>query len=245
MSELLHNVRFHGETSEYRDARNELLKKELELRQQMEKIAALRRSLPLGGKIKEDYVFEETTVGSSGKETIRQTKLSELFENNKNSLLIYSFMYGPEMSDPCPSCSSFIDSMNGSASHLLQRINLVIVAKSPISRITQWAKNRQWNSLRILSSEKNTYNKDYFAETPEGNQIPAINVFVKKDDNSQIHHFWNAEMLHVAMDEEDPRHADLLWPIWNFFDLTPEGRGDFYPRLSYDKVIEIDKKKSQ
>ena len=105
-------------------------------------------------------------------------------------------------------------------------------------------KKRQWNSLRIMSSKKNTYNKDYFAETQEGNQIPAVNVFVKKDGNSQIHHFWNAEMLHVAMDKEDPRHADLLWPIWNFFDLTPEGRGDFYPRLSYDKIIEIDKNKS-
>ena len=56
MSESLHNVRFHGETSEYRDARNELLKKELELRQQIENVAALRRSLPLGGKIKEDFM---------------------------------------------------------------------------------------------------------------------------------------------------------------------------------------------
>jgi predicted dithiol-disulfide oxidoreductase (DUF899 family) len=94
-----------------------------------------------------------------------------------------------------------------------------------------WAQERGWNRLRLLSSAGNTYNRDYAAETPEGQQIPACNVFCRTPDG--IFHFWAAEMLYAPV-KGHPRHVDSLWPIWSYFDLTPEGRGDFMPRLSYD-----------
>ena len=230
MPNSLHHVRFPGESDEYRSTRNELLKAEVELRGRLEEVAALRRKLPLGGQVKEDYVFKE--IGrDSGAETIKQTKLSELFGPGKNSLIIYSFMYGPDSDLPCPMCNAFLDGLDGYTPHITQRVNLVIVAKSEIGRIREWSSKRGWKHLRLLSSEKNNYNTDYFAETPGGQQLPACNVFTKTSDG--IYHSYSAEVLYAPVDGH-PRHMDLLWPIWNFFDLIPEGRGtDWMPQLSY------------
>ena len=233
MSELkitdsLHEVRFPGEEEADRGARDELLRAEIQLRESIEKVAALRRDLPLGGAVKQDYLFEE--VASSATRSESPLRLSELFQPGKNSLILYSFMFGPN-SDPCPMCNSFLDGLDGYAPHITERVNLAIVAKSSPGRIAEWSRSRGWNHLKLLSSEKNSYNTDYFAETPQGNQIPACNVFTKTPDG--IRHFYAAELLYVPVPGH-PRHMDLLWPIWNFFDLTPEGRGtDWMPRLSY------------
>ena len=83
------HLHFPGESAEYRGARNALLTEEMELRRQIERVAAQRRELPAGGAIPDDYEFE----GDRG-----LVKLSELFGSGKNTLAIYSFMYGP-----CPS----------------------------------------------------------------------------------------------------------------------------------------------
>jgi len=56
-SETLHAARFPNETPEYRDARDALLREEVELRRKLEAVAARRRALPLGGEVPEDYVF--------------------------------------------------------------------------------------------------------------------------------------------------------------------------------------------
>lgn len=227
MPEQLHNKRFPNENDEYRALRNNLLKAEMELRDNIEKVAKLRRELPLGGKIQEDYIFEELVSGE-----IKKRKFSELFEPGKDTLIIYSFMYGTKMENPCPACTSIIDGFNGFAHHLEQRVNFVVIAKSSIQRIVDFADSRNWNSLHMLSSEKNSFNLDYFAETDDGAQMPMCDVFTKKDDG--IYHFWGSELLY-APSKGHPRHMDLVWPIWNFLDLTPEGRGrDWQTRLSYD-----------
>ncbi len=226
MSEFFHNKRFPGESDAYRSKRNKLLAAEKDLRQKLEDITKLRRQLPLGGKVKEDYFFDEIRNG-----IVKQTKLSELLQPGKNSLIVYSFMYGPQAEAPCPMCTSFLDSADSSSPHITQRTNFVVVAKSPINRIRDWTDKRGWKNLRLLSSANNTYNSDYFSETPEGHQLPACNVFTKAD--SGIHHFYSTELLYTKLDGQ-PRHVDLLWPLWNFFDLIPEGRGtDWYPKLSY------------
>ncbi len=227
MSDLIHNKKFPNESEEYREVRNKLLKAEIELRENIEKVAKLRRELPMGGKVKEDYVFDELVNGE-----VTRVKLTELFEFGKDTLIIYSFMYGPNMEKPCPACTSITDGYNGYVHHLKQRVNFAVVAKSPINRIMKFAKTRGWNKVHFLSSEKSTYNSDYFAETDEGSQMPMCNVFVKKEDG--IYHFWGSELLY-SPSEGHPRHMDLMWPIWNFLDLTPEGRGtDWHPKLSYD-----------
>jgi predicted dithiol-disulfide oxidoreductase (DUF899 family) len=231
MKNSLHQIRFPGESEQYRSARNELLEAELELRQRLEEVASLRRKLPPGGKIKEDYLFEEISSGS-GSEMIKQTKLSGLFAPGKDSLILYSFMYDPAEEEACPMCTCFLDGLDGYVPHITQRVNLAIAAKSPIGRIREWATQRGWEHLRLLSSGKNSYNADYFAETAEGQQMPACNVFNRTATG--IYHFYSTEMLYVPVDGH-PRHVDLLWPIWNFFDLTPEGRGtDWMPQLRYD-----------
>jgi predicted dithiol-disulfide oxidoreductase (DUF899 family) len=221
MSELT----FPNETAEYREARDQLLKAEIDLRAQVERVAAMRRALPSGGMLKEEYAFDELT--SAG---VRQVKLAELFEGSKNSLFLYNFMYGPKMANPCPMCSSIIDGLNASARHISLRVNLAVVARSPIERIKEFAKARGWNHIRLLSSSKNTYNADYFGETAEGDQFPMANVFTRRDGS--IYHFWGTEMLYSKGDGE-PRHMDMMGPIWNIFDATPDGRGDnWHPPLN-------------
>jgi predicted dithiol-disulfide oxidoreductase (DUF899 family) len=216
---------FPNETADYRKAREELLKAEIDLRAQVERVAAMRRSLPPGGLVKQDYAFDEMTRDGG----VRKVRLSELFEAPKESLFVYSFMYGPRMENPCPMCSSILDGLNGNARHITERINLAVVARSPIERIKSFTEARGWNSLRLLSSANNTYNSAYFGETAAGDQYPMANVFVRRD--GAIHHFWGSELLYAGL-EGDPRHADMIWPLWNVLDTTPEGRGrDWYPPL--------------
>jgi predicted dithiol-disulfide oxidoreductase (DUF899 family) len=158
-------------------------------------------------------------------------KLSELFGPEKETLAIYNFMYGPEMEEPCPMCTSFIDALNGTATHATRRIGLAVVAKSPIARIRAFARGRGWKHLRLLSSANNTYNEDYHGESDDGQQ-PMLNIFTKK--GRTISHFWGSEALYASANPKaDPCHLDQLWPLWNLLDLTPEGRGKFYPEISY------------
>src|SRR5450631_2705566 len=245
MTEPLHAVRFPGENDEYRRARDELLEAEIDLRRRAEAVAAKRRTLPLGGAVPEDYCFEE--VADSGGEV----RFSELFGGGKDTLVIYSFMFPrwsedtrtapagetgelPLAETPCASCTSILDSLDGAAAHLDQRLNLVVVAKSDPQRIRTFARERGWRNLRLLSSRNNTFNRGYQAETTEGAQIPILNVFVR--DGEALRHAGATELMFAPRDEgEDPRHVDSIWPIWSVLDMTPEGRGAdrAFPRLRY------------
>lgn len=216
-------ARYPNESAAYRAAREKLLQEELALRRQTEKVAAMRRALPEGGAVKEDYVFDDEDG---------QVRLSELFVTG-NSLVAYSYMFGPKMKAPCPMCTSIIDALNGNAVDIQQRVNLVVVAKSPIGRILEFAHQRGWTHLRFLSSEKNTYNRDYHGEAEDGSQMPMLNVFTRKD--GVIRHFWGSELRFLPADPgQNERLVDPLWTLWNVLDHTPEGRGDWYPKLSYE-----------
>jgi predicted dithiol-disulfide oxidoreductase (DUF899 family) len=237
-------TRFPGESSEYRVARNRLLEAEVELRRTVERVAAQRRALPPGGIVPEDYRFE-TMDGS-------EIRFSELFAPGRDTLAIYSFMFprwsgdtrpAPSSGDtarlplpetPCPSCTSILDSLDGAAPHLGQRVNLAVIAKSDPERIRAFAQDRGWRHLRLLSSRTSTYNRDYRAENAEGEQAPILNVFVRAGNG--FRHSWATELMFAPREEgEDPRHVDAIWPLWNVLDMTPGGRGverDF-PRLDY------------
>jgi predicted dithiol-disulfide oxidoreductase (DUF899 family) len=223
-SQSVHTVRFPGESAKYRAARNTLLKHEIELRRQIEEVAAERRALPPGGQVAADYMFEEGGDASL-------VRLSELF-GDKPVLLLYSYMYGPKMEMPCPMCTSMLDALEGNAKAAEQMIGLGVVAKSPIGRLRSWAKNRGWGSFRLLSSANNTYNRDYHGESEDGDQLPSLNVFVRR--NGKIHHFYHTEQLFASPDPNaDSCHIDFIWPLWNLLDLTPGGRGELYPQLAY------------
>jgi predicted dithiol-disulfide oxidoreductase (DUF899 family) len=226
----MHDHRFPGETPEYRAGRDELLIAERDLREHVERVAALRRKLPVGARVPVDYAFEEGAADGVG---VRTTKLSELFAPGKDSLVVYSYMFGPDTAEPCHMCTPFLDGLNGNARHISQRTNLAVVAKSPLPRIRQVAWSRGWRDLRLLSSAGNTFNRDYHGDAPDGSQNSIIHVFVKKPDG--VHHFYSSELEFLpAVTGQNQRHIDMMWPLWNVLDLTPEGRGaDWYPSLAY------------
>ena len=219
--------RFPGESRAYRTARNKLLGAELKLRKHVEQVAALRRKLPAGGKVPKDYEFD--TEGG------KKVRMSQLFEPGKDTLILYSYMYGPDMKKPCPMCTSFLDSLDGAASHIVQRANLAVVAKSPIARIAEFARSRGWRTLRLLSSAGNSYNRDYHGESADGSQNPSLNVFTLRDGVAR--HFFHTELMFAKAEKnQNQRHIDMAWPLWNVLDFTPEGRGkDWYPSLEYPK----------
>jgi predicted dithiol-disulfide oxidoreductase (DUF899 family) len=236
------NIKFPGESSEYRRARNQLLEAEDELRRLNEQVAAQRRALPPGGLVAQEYVFESAADGC-------EVRFSELFAPGKDTLVIYHMMFPrwskdpragapggktallPLAEQPCPSCTSVVDGLNGVATHLFDRVNLVVVAKSDPARLGSYAEERGWRNLRLLSSRNNTFNRDYHAETPEGEQLPVLNVFSRNDDG--IHHRWASELTFVRGDNSP---LDPIWPIWGILDLTPNGRGETaaYPSLQYE-----------
>ena len=151
---------FPHERPEYGRARNALLDAEIRLRVQAEAVAAQRRALPAGGAIPEDYVFER--IGDHGRP--EKIAMSRLFGPHR-TLILYSFMYGPERDAPCPMCTLLLDSVEGGARHVGQRASLYIVAKSPIARLVQWARERGWPHLQFLSTAGNRYSADYFGDT--------------------------------------------------------------------------------
>lgn len=238
---------FPGEAPEYRAARNRLLEREVELRRTMEAVAAARRELPPGGTVPEDYVFEG--VGADG--APGRVRLSELFAPGKDSLVIYNFMFPrgyrgdrpgpaggrtallPLEEGPCPSCVALLDQLDGAAEHVGQRLNFAVVGKAPLPRLLTWADERGWRHLRLLSSATNSYNRDYFGETADGSQVPMLNVFHR--DGDTVRHFWGAELTYGPSDPgQDHRSVGTLEPLWNLFDLTPEGRpADWDEQLSY------------
>src|SRR5579863_2207196 len=166
-TKTLHDKRFPNESADYRRARNELLSAEIELRRQIERVAAQRRELPPGGRVREDYVFEEG-------EDARPVRLSELFGDH-DTLFLYCFMYGPNMPEACPSCSSMLDSLDGQVQHIGPRAALAVAARSPIERIRAFASRRGWRRLRLISSANNSFHPDYFGEDAAGNQRPMLN----------------------------------------------------------------------
>lgn len=224
-----HDKRFPNETSDYRHKRNALLRHEVALRRQIEQVASERRALPLGGKLPEDYVFEEYIEAPP---FVAGVAMSELFGKHK-TLIVYSFMFGPDMTHACPSCTSILDALDRNAESIGQRAALVVIAKSPIGRVRTFASERGWAKLRLLSSAGNSYNRDYFGEDAAGAQWPTLNVFARR--GRAIHHIWASELLFVPCDPgQDNRHADMIWPLWNALDCTPEGRGtNWYPKLNY------------
>jgi predicted dithiol-disulfide oxidoreductase (DUF899 family) len=218
-------VRFPNESSEYRAARDRLLQAEADLRRRTEAVAALRRELPPGGVLAEDYVFD----GADG-----EVRMSELFGDH-DTLVIYSFMFprAPDDDTPCWSCSSILDSLDGAARHLAQRMSLAVSAKAELPRVLDYAEHRGWRHLRLLSSARIGYNRAYHAEAEDGQQLPMFNAFTRRD--GEIRHFWATEIFfELWAPGSGPRHVDFLWPIWGVLDTTPEGRGkDWEPSREY------------
>ncbi len=240
---LAAHLSYPNESDDYRAARNALLDAEIALRAQIESVATQRRALPPGGAVPEDYVFER--IGATGMP--EPTKMSELFGAH-DTLVLYSFMYGPDREKPCPGCTHLLDSIDGAARHVGQRAALYVVAKSPIARLVAWARERGWAHLEFLSTAGNAYDADYFGDTsrlspamrvahavPDGEDWDEtiFNVFCL--DEGVVRHFWGSELSYAPeAPNQHHRSGDAANALWGLLDMTPEGRGSFFPKLRYD-----------
>ena len=210
-----------NESAEYRTARNALLAEEIELRRHIERVASQRRALSPGGQIPQDFEF----AGETG-----SIRFSSLF-GNKDTLLIYSMMYGPQRKAPCPMCTSFLTSWNGTAVNLRERVAIAVTARSPIDRLIEYKKQRGFTNLTFLSDMSGEYTRSYVSRADA--DVPGFSVFSRRD--GAIRHFYSGEMSGEMADPgQDPRGAPDADPLWLMLDATPEGRGtDWYPMLDY------------
>lgn len=205
--------KYPNESSEYRQAREALLEEEIALIAQVKAVAEKRRQLPMGGKVKDDYLF----VGANDDTLGDEIRFSELF-GEQQTLLIYSYMFGPDWDNPCPSCTSLIDGFDRASISVTNNAAFTVVAKVSASRLNDWARERGWRHINLVSAEKSQYLQDYLcAGSEEDTSLwPIMHVFTKRDGD--IHHFWASEM--------QGNHVDMIWPYWNLMDMTPEGRPD-------------------
>jgi len=218
---------FPNESPEYRQARNDLLSEEIELRRHVERVATLRRALPPGGEIPEDYAFESSNGA---------VRLSQLF-GDKDTLVIYSMMFGPQREGACPMCTAMLTSWEGTARNLRERVALAVTARSPIERLLDFKNERGWQNLQIYSDIKGDYTRSYVSA--DDGDIPGLAVFTRGDGT--VRHFWSGEMSGEMADPgQDPRGAPDLDSLWTILDLTPAGRGaTWYPKLEYASLTTI------
>jgi predicted dithiol-disulfide oxidoreductase (DUF899 family) len=218
------------EPQDYLAAREKLRVAEVELMQQRERVAAMRRALPKGAVVK-DYEFLEGPRNlDAGDAPLRTVKLSELFTSPERPLIIYQLMYGKKNVKPCPMCTMWVDGINGIAHHVGQRADLVIIAAADPVAWRAWARERGWRNVRIVSAGDSTFKWDFGGENKEGGQDSTLNVFTKDADGT-IRHFYTAHPT-MATDIQE-RGIDPYTPVYNLLDVTPEGRGDWYASLSY------------
>lgn len=218
-----------GESADHRSAREALRQAEIELMRQRERVAEMRRRLPLGAPV-EDYTFEEGPARlPAGDTPVTTVRLSELFTRPGRELVVYHFMYGKK-TDPCPMCTMWIDGFNGVAEHLAQNVDFAIVAAADVPALRTYARDRQWTNLRLVSAGSSTFKYDFGSEDAEGNQDSTVSVF-NRDDSGTVRHVYSARPR-MAEDIRE-RGIDLLSPVWHILDLTRRGRGDWYPSISY------------
>jgi predicted dithiol-disulfide oxidoreductase (DUF899 family) len=205
--------RYPNESKEYREARDALLKDEQELVDKVKAVAAKRRKLPPGGELDRDYVFQRANHGKLG----GQVRISELF-GDKSTLILYSFMFGPNWDKPCPACTSLMDGFDRTSYSVSEDAAFAAIAKAPAEKIDAWARERGWSQIALLSGYESPFQADYKCQDPKNDdmQWPVLLVFRRLD--GKIRHFWSTEL--------SSNHVDTVWPYWNLFDFTPEGRPD-------------------
>ncbi|MCW5693535.1 MAG: DUF899 domain-containing protein [Pseudolabrys sp.] len=217
-------VRIPGESAAYRKARTDLLAEEIELRRHIERVAEKRRALPAGAEVK-NYRF----IGENG-----PADLEGMF-GDKQSLVVYTYMFGPQREKPCPMCTSLLSSWEGEARDIMQNVALAVTARSPIERLVAFKQQRGWRDLPLYSDPSEEFSRDFNALGPNGEEWPGLHVFTRRDGT--LRHFWSGEMDGTTSDPgQDPRGAPDLMPLWTVLDCTPEGRKpDWNPKLDYGR----------
>lgn len=208
--------------NEWLQARIALLKQEKELTRLRDRLSEQRRDLPWV-KLEKDYVFDD----QDGKQS-----LSDLF-NGHSQLLIYHFMFAPEWSQGCKSCSLLADHYDPAIVHLNHRdVTLVTVSRAPIEKLLAFRKRMGWN-FKWVSSGANDFNRDfgvYFTQEELNSglslynyvsqpypitNLPGLSVFCR-DESGAIYHTYSTYS----------RGLDSFLNVYNFLDLVPKGRDE-------------------
>ena len=220
-----HGLNYPNESAEYRSARTALLAEEIELRRHIERVAEQRRALPPGGEVPEDYRFE----GENGPVTLVRPVRRQGDAGRSTTTCT-----GRKRKRPCPMCTSLLSAWDGEVPDIAAARRAS--RSSPSRRSSGSSPSRRsaaGATCKLYSSAGNSFNRDYLAEGPEGDDDAAFNVFTRRDGT--IRHFWGGEMGGKTADPgQDPRGAPDLMPLWTILDITPDGRGtDWYPKLEY------------
>jgi predicted dithiol-disulfide oxidoreductase (DUF899 family) len=219
-----------GESEEYSQRREELLAAEIALKDQIERVAALRRALPVGMTVT-NYVFREGPADLTRNEPkdMHDMQLADLFTDGHDTLIIDHLMFAADDEEPCVMCSMWADGYNAITPHILQRAGFALVAKAEITKLRSWARQRGWNRIRLLSSHDTTFNSDFGMEEADGSQRPGLSVFTRTPSGEIIHRY----TIGAEFDDQNNRGIDPYSPVWNLFDLMPSGREDWYPEHNY------------
>ena len=206
---------------EWLSARKELLAKEKELTRQRDALSQLRRELPWV-KVDEPYVFDTT----EGKQS-----LSDLFEG-RSQLVVYHFMFEPQWTEGCKSCSFWADNFDRNVVHLHHRdVTLIAVSRAALEKLEAYRRRMGW-TFRWVSSFGTQFNHDYQATvTPEeveqktavynyapsdwSGETPGISVFFK-DEEGAVYHTYSCYS----------RGLDMMNAAYHYLDLVPKGRDE-------------------
>jgi predicted dithiol-disulfide oxidoreductase (DUF899 family) len=219
-----------NESEQYLAKREQLRLAEIELMKHREQVAALRRALPQGATLANYEFLDGPTDLHAGDDPIRSVTLSDLFTAPGRTLVIYHLMYGKKQVKPCPMCTMWIDAANGIAHHLAQNLDFAVVAAAEPKALRDHARARGWNRIRLLSAGSSTFKYDLGSESPEGDQDSTVSVFTRDPDGTVRHVYSAHPRLSTDIKE---RGIDLMVPVWQYLDLTPQGRGDWYASLAY------------
>jgi predicted dithiol-disulfide oxidoreductase (DUF899 family) len=148
-----------GSRKEWLAARLELLKAEKELTRRSDELARRRQELPWV-RIDKEYRFD-TDEGSAS--------LADLFQG-RSQLLVYHFMFGPDYSSGCPSCSAIADGFNGFGVHLANHdVMLWAVSRAPLEKLQAYKRRMGW-SFPWASSFGSDFNSDFDVYASEEQQ---------------------------------------------------------------------------
>jgi predicted dithiol-disulfide oxidoreductase (DUF899 family) len=178
---------------------------EKDLLDRKRRLAELRLKLP---KLEvKDYVLQSWDSG--------EVKLSELFEDNSELLLIHN------MGKRCAYCTMWADGFNGVVDHLENRSAFVLVSPDPPDVQAEFATERGW-SFEMVSCAGSTFAKDMGFQGDDGKYWPGVSTFQKSPDG---------KIYRIAKAYFGP--GDDFCSVWHLFDLLPRGANEWEPKFSY------------
>jgi predicted dithiol-disulfide oxidoreductase (DUF899 family) len=209
-----------GTREEWLAARRELLEREKELTRRSDELARQRQQLPWV-QIDKTYCFE-TDEGTK--------TLEELFDG-RSQLLVYHFMFGPDWTEGCPSCSSFADPLDGLIVHLNQHdVTMLCVSRAPLEMLQAYKRRMGWTFPWVSSlgsdfnfdfgvsfteeQQANGAEYDYRSVDDPGEEAPGTSAFALED--GVVYHTYSCYA----------RGGDVLWGIYQLLDRAPKGRNE-------------------